>query len=148
MLDKNTSHHVVRGRVHDVPHLAQSYKLHVSDAQEVGVNDAIRLTVDDADGDVTATYLTPEHAKLLARGLLEVAEAVEQRVHKLEVGEAVETVEQLKALPAGTTIFSGSGRPWYKIDSDKWEGSNGRTFDSSIAMVLAPITVGRLGDAN
>lgn len=148
MLDKNTSHHVIRGRVHDVPHLAQSYKLHVSDAQEVGVNDAIRLTVDDADGDVTATYLTPEHAKLLARGLLEVAEAVEQRVHKLEVGEAVETVEQLKVLPPGTTIFSGSGRPWYKIDSDKWEGSNGRTFDSSIAMVLAPITVGRLGDAN
>ena len=84
----------------------------------------------------------------MARGLLEVAEAVETRMPKLEVGEAVETIEQLKELPTGTTIFSGSGRPWYKIDSDKWEGSTGRTFDPSIARGLTPIPVGRLGDGN
>lgn len=148
MTTRFSPHRIRMGGRTDVPHLAQDYGFHVSDAQSVGVDNAVRLVVDDADNDTAVTYLTLEHAKALARILLEVAEAIEEQANKLEVGDVVETVEQLKALPVGTTIFSYGGRPWYKAGPDEWEGSNVRPFNSGVAMALTPATIGRLGDAN
>ena len=148
MTDRILPRHISRDPSGSLRHYAQDYLLNVSDGRDISMDDIVCLTVNDADNDNTVTYLPPEDAKVLARGLLRIAEAVEERANKLEVGDSVETVEQLRALPVGTTIFSGSGRPWYKAGLDRWSGPDGRAFNSNVAIALTPITVGRLGDGN